>query len=227
MATGELLLQIERVTKRFGGVVAVSEVSLDVRQGEIVGLIGLNGAGKTTLFNCITATARPEEGSIRFGREGFREQLVGLLPHQVVECGVARTFQNIRLFANMTVLENVLVGLHTRTHAGLLEALADRQHSRREERWAHDRATALLQLFDLAPKASHLASSLAFGLQRRLEIARALASEPELLLLDEPAGGKAFAKAAHCRFCESCAAIAAKDFLARPAFGGCPGQVPP
>jgi len=185
---GDALLEIQRVTKRFGGVVALSEVSLAVRKGEIVGLIGPNGAGKTTLFNCVTAVLRPEQGEILFGRDS-REPLVGLASHQVVECGIARTFQNIRLFANMSVVENVLVGGYVRTRAGLAGAVFHTRQARREERWAYDRAMGLLQTVGLAAQAQQISSSLPFGLQRRLELARALASEPELLLLDEPAAG--------------------------------------
>jgi branched-chain amino acid transport system ATP-binding protein len=184
----QALLDVQRLTKRFGGVVALSEVSLTVSQGEIVGLIGPNGAGKTTLFNCVTGVLRPEHGSITFGRDG-QEQLVGLVPHQVIQCGIARTFQNIRLFANMTVLENVLVGIYIRTHAGLLSAVLNTREARHEERWASDRAMGLLEMLGLARLAHQAASALPFGSQRRLELARALASEPELLLLDEPAAG--------------------------------------
>jgi len=182
------LLEIQHLSKRFGGVVALSEVNLTVFQGEIVGLIGPNGAGKTTLFNCVTAILRPDEGTVTFGRNG-KEQLVGLAPHQVIQCGIARTFQNIRVFANMTVLENVLVGIYTRTHTGLLSAVFNTREARHEERWAHEKASGLLQLVGLAQVAHQTASSLPFGLQRRLELARALGSEPELLLLDEPAAG--------------------------------------
>ncbi len=182
------LLEIQHLTKRFGGVTALTDVSLTISHDEIVGLIGPNGAGKTTLFNCITAVLRPEEGTIAFGRD-TKEQLVGLAPHEVIQCGIARTFQNIRLFANMTVLENVLVGLYTRTRTGLMSALLHSKALQHEERWASDRAVGLLQMMGLASRASCVASSLPFGLQRRLEIARAMASEPELLLLDEPAAG--------------------------------------
>jgi len=183
-----VLLDIERLTKRFGGVVALSDVTLHAFENEIVGLIGPNGAGKTTLFNCITAVFRPEEGRITFGRDG-KESLIGLPPHEVIRCGIARTFQNIRLFANMTVVEQLLVGVYIRTHTGLLGALLNSPEARHEERWAHDRAMGLLEKLKLTPFADQLASSLPFGLQRRLEIARALASDPELLLLDEPAAG--------------------------------------
>jgi len=184
----QVLLDIRHLTKRFGGVVALSGVSLSVFQKEIVGLIGPNGAGKTTLFNCITAVLKPEEGRITFGQDG-QESLVGLVPHEVVQCGIARTFQNIRLFANMTVVDHLLVGIYTRTHTGLLGAVFNTPEARREERWAYDRAMALLETFGLSHLSHQIASLLPFGLQRRLEIARSLASEPELLLLDEPAAG--------------------------------------
>lgn len=184
----ETLLEIQRVTKRFGGVVALSGVSMEVRPQEIVGLIGPNGAGKTTLFNCITALFRPEEGTIAFGRDG-KESLVGSFPHEVIQCGISRTFQNIRLFSNMSIMDHLLVGIYTRTHTGLLGAVFNTSEARREERWAHDRAMSLLETLGLSTLAQEAASSLPFGLQRRLEIGRALASEPELLLLDEPAAG--------------------------------------
>ena len=182
------LLEINRLTKRFGGVVALSEVTVTVEAHEIVGLIGPNGAGKTTLFNCITGLLRPEEGTIAFGRES-REPLVGLAAHEIVQCGIARTFQNIRLFAHLTVLEHVLIGTYIRTHAGLLSAVLRRREARHEERWALDRAMGLVEEFGLSRRAHEPAVSLPFGLQRRVELARAMALEPELLLLDEPAAG--------------------------------------
>jgi len=184
----EPLLQIEHLTKRFGGVVAVSGATVTVHHNEIVGLIGPNGAGKTTLFNCVTGVFRAEQGSILFGKDQ-KTQLLGLTPYEIVQSGIARTFQNIRLFANMTVLDNVLVGIYTRTHTGLLSAVFGTREARHEERWACDRALGFLQMLSLGDLAHATASSLPFGLQRRLEIARALASEPELLLLDEPAAG--------------------------------------
>ena len=184
----ETLLDIQCLTKHFGGVAALSNVTFNVAQKEIVGLIGPNGAGKTTLFNCITAVFRPELGAITFGQDG-KESLVGLSPHEVVQCGIARTFQNIRLFSNMTVVEHLLVGIYTRTHTGLLGAVFSTHEARREERWVHDRAMTLLENFGMSRYADQLASALPFGQKRRLEIARALASEPELLLLDEPAAG--------------------------------------
>ena len=185
----DLLLALEGLTKRFGGVVALDEVSLSVGYGETIGLIGPNGAGKTTLFNCITGVLRPSDGAIRFGRQDQGESLVGLSPDEVVQCGVARTFQNIRLFAGMSVLENVIVGTHLRTHAGLWSAVSLSAEARREERWARERATELLQFVGLADRAGETAAALPFGLQRRLELARALATDPSLLLLDEPAAG--------------------------------------
>ena len=184
----ETLLDIQHLTKHFGGVAALSNVTFSVAQKEIVGLIGPNGAGKTSLFNCITAVFRPELGTITFGQDG-KESLVGLSPHEVVQCGIARTFQNIRLFSNMTVVEHLLVGIYTRTHTGLLGAVFATHEARREERWAYDRAMTLLESFGMTRDAHQLASMLPFGQKRRLEIARALASEPELLLLDEPAAG--------------------------------------
>ncbi len=182
------LLEVRGLTQRFGGVVALSDVELRVDPQEIVSLIGPNGAGKTTLFNCVTGLLTPEHGDLLFGRE-HPTSLRGLAPHEVMQCGLARTFQNIRLFARMTAVENVLVGVYARTHTGLVGAVLGTREARREESWAAERATALLQLVGLSGWAQRMASVLPFGLQRRLELARALASEPELLLLDEPAAG--------------------------------------
>ena len=184
----ETLLEIQHLTKRFGGVIALSDVTFAVKEHEIVGLIGPNGAGKTTLFNCITAVLKPDAGAITFGLEG-KEELVGLAPHDVIQCGIARTFQNIRLFSKMTVMEHLLIGSYIRTHTGLMGALLNTKEARHEERWAYDRAMGFLEKLELSQSAHQIASSLPFGLQRRLEIARALASDPELLLLDEPAAG--------------------------------------
>lgn len=183
-----VLLEIEDLTKRFGGVQALDAVTLHMAQGEIVGLIGPNGAGKTTLFNCMTGILRPDRGDVRFGRERL-ESFQRLAPHDIVQCGVARTFQNIRVFGSMTVLENVLVGTYVRTHTGLLSAALVSAEARREEGWARDRAMGLLEFAGLADRAGEFARDLPFGLQRRLELARALASDPALLLLDEPAAG--------------------------------------
>jgi branched-chain amino acid transport system ATP-binding protein len=182
------LLELRGVTKRFGGVVAIDGVSLSIGMGQTVGLIGPNGAGKTTLFNCITGVLKPDDGQVTFGRQR-RDPLVGLAPHDIAQCGLARTFQNIRLFSSMSALENVLVGAYVRTHTGLLAAMVSTAEARREERWAHERAMGLLDTLGLSGMADARAGSLPFGQQRRLEIARALASDPALLLLDEPAAG--------------------------------------
>lgn len=186
----ETLLWVDRVTKRFGGVVALSQVSFEVRRGSIVSLIGPNGAGKTTLFNCVSGVIRPEEGVIRFFSGGQEERLSGSAPHEVARMGIARTFQNIRLFRGMSVMENVRAGTHIRTQAGLFEAVwpwAGR--ARQEEHWAFERSMRLLERLDLAAAAHRSADALSYGQQRRVELARALASDPELLMLDEPAAG--------------------------------------
>ena len=183
------ILTVEGVTKRFGGVVALDRVSFAVQHGTIVGLIGPNGAGKTTLFNCITGLFHPEEGTIRFGLKE-EELLQRCAPHEVAKLGIARTFQNIRLFGNLSVLDNVVAGTYVRTTAGFLEALMPwMRSSRKEEHWAVERSFRLLEGLDLGPCANQLAKSLSYGQQRRLELARALACDPELLLLDEPAAG--------------------------------------
>ncbi|MEX2982063.1 ABC transporter ATP-binding protein [Streptomyces sp. C36] len=172
------------VTMRFGGLTAVRAVDLTVNPGQIVGLIGPNGAGKTTFFNCLTGLYVPTEGTVT-----YRGTHLPPKPHLVTQAGIARTFQNIRLFANMTVLENVLVGRHTRTKEGLFSALLRGPAFRRAEKNSEERAMELLQFTGLAPKRDHLARNLPYGEQRKLEIARALASDPGLLLLDEPTAG--------------------------------------
>ncbi|MFJ2739827.1 ABC transporter ATP-binding protein [Streptomyces sp. NPDC087440] len=180
----ELVLDATGVTMRFGGLTAVRGVDLKVGGGEIVGLIGPNGAGKTTFFNCLTGLYVPTEGTVR-----HRGTVLPPKPHLVTKAGIARTFQNIRLFAHMTVLENVLVGRHTRTKEGLLSALVRGPGFRRAEAESRERALELLEFTGLAAKADHLARNLPYGEQRKLEIARALASDPGLLLLDEPTAG--------------------------------------
>lgn len=182
------LLHVEEVTHRFGGVTALDRVSFEVQRGTIVSLIGPNGAGKTTLFNGVTGVIHPKKGRVRFGGMPWVD-LVGLGPHQVAQCGIRRTFQNIRLFANMTVFENILVGTYGRSPAGVLEALWPRGQSQREASQAAERAHQMLEWAGLSAMAAQPAGSLPYGLQRRLEIARALAGEPRLLLLDEPAAG--------------------------------------
>jgi branched-chain amino acid transport system ATP-binding protein len=179
------LLRANRMTKRFGGLVALSDVSLAVEHGEIYGLIGPNGAGKTTFFNVLTGFYSPDSGEVVF--DGKPLDLTG--PHKVAAAGIARTFQNIRLFANMTALENVMVGRHVRTRAGVLGAVLRNAATRAEEAAIHDRAHELLDYVGIARYANELAKNLPYGDQRRLEIARSLATEPKLLALDEPAAG--------------------------------------
>ncbi|WP_189037915.1 ABC transporter ATP-binding protein [Streptomyces daqingensis] len=180
----EPVLRASGVTKRFGGLTAVRDVDLTVDSGEIVGLIGPNGAGKTTFFNCLTGLYIPTEGEV-----AYKGKVLPHRSHLVTQAGIARTFQNIRLFANMTVLENVLVGRHTRTKEGLFSALLRGPGFRKAERDSEQRAMELLEFTGLANKRDHLARNLPYGEQRKLEIARALASEPGLLLLDEPTAG--------------------------------------
>ncbi|MEU3944901.1 ABC transporter ATP-binding protein [Streptomyces sp. NPDC029526] len=183
-AKGETILDARGVTMRFGGLTAVREVDLTVNSGEIVGLIGPNGAGKTTFFNCLTGLYIPTEGEVR-----YKGKVLPPKSFKVTAAGIARTFQNIRLFGNMTVLENVLVGRHTRTKEGLWSALLRGPGFHRAEAASRERAMELLEFVGLADKADHLARNLPYGEQRRLEISRALASEPGLLLLDEPTAG--------------------------------------
>ncbi|MFD8915186.1 ABC transporter ATP-binding protein [Streptomyces sp. NPDC059575] len=181
---GETVLDARGVTMRFGGLTAVRDVNLTVNSGEIVGLIGPNGAGKTTFFNCLTGLYVPTEGEVR-----YKGTVLPPKSFKVTAAGIARTFQNIRLFANMTVLENVLVGRHTRTKEGLWSALLRGPGFHKAEAASRARAMELLAFVGLDHKAEHLARNLPYGEQRKLEIARALASEPGLLLLDEPTAG--------------------------------------
>ncbi|MGW1156677.1 ABC transporter ATP-binding protein [Streptomyces sp. NPDC002513] len=183
-APGEAVLDARGVTMRFGGLTAVHDVNLTVNSGEIVGLIGPNGAGKTTFFNCLTGLYIPTEGEVR-----YKGNVLPPKSFKVTAAGIARTFQNIRLFSNMTVLENVLVGRHTRTKEGFWSAVLRGPGFHRAEAASRERAMELLEFVGLADKAEHLARNLPYGEQRKLEIARALASEPGLLLLDEPTAG--------------------------------------
>ncbi|MFD3323765.1 ABC transporter ATP-binding protein [Streptomyces sp. NPDC058701] len=183
-STAETVLDARGVTMRFGGLTAVRNVDLTVRSGEIVGLIGPNGAGKTTFFNCLTGLYIPTEGEVR-----YKGTVLPPKSYKVTAAGVARTFQNIRLFNNMTVLENVLVGRHTRTKEGLWSALLRLPGFHREEKASREKAMELLEFIGLDSKAEHLARNLPYGDQRKLEIARALASDPGLILLDEPTAG--------------------------------------
>ncbi|MGW0759490.1 ABC transporter ATP-binding protein [Streptomyces sp. NPDC002814] len=178
------VLEARGVTMRFGGLTAVRSVDFTVNTGEIVGLIGPNGAGKTTFFNCLTGLYIPTEGTV-----SYKGTVLPPKPHLVTQAGIARTFQNIRLFANMTVLENVLVGRHTRTKEGLWSALLRGPGFKKAEKASEERAMELLEFIGLAHKRDHLARNLPYGEQRKLEIARALASEPGLVLLDEPTAG--------------------------------------
>jgi branched-chain amino acid transport system ATP-binding protein len=181
---GTAVLEARNVTMRFGGLVAVRDVNLAVGEREIVGLIGPNGAGKTTFFNCLTGLYAPSAGEVR-----YRGTRLPPIPHKVTDAGVARTFQNIRLFHNMTALENVQVGAHTRTNAGLTSAILRSPKFRAEEKRSVEKARDLLSFVGLRRAANTLARNLPYGDQRRLEIARALASDPGLLLLDEPTAG--------------------------------------
>ncbi|HQU79246.1 MAG TPA: ABC transporter ATP-binding protein [Azonexus sp.] len=181
----EVLLAAKAVAKHFGGVKALRDVSLSIREGEIYGLIGPNGAGKTTFFNCMTGLYIPDGGGFDFAGAPLKADA----PHQAAERGIARTFQNIRLFANMTALENVMVGRHVRTAAGVLGAMFQNRATRAEEAAIRQRAEDLLHYVRIEDRADDLAKNLSYGDQRRLEIARALATEPKLLCLDEPAAG--------------------------------------
>ena len=179
------LLAATRVSKRFGGVQALHEVSFGIAAGEIYGLIGPNGAGKTTLFNLLTGIYRPDGGAFTFDGRG----ITGLTPDRIAAAGIARTFQNIRLFHNLSALENVMIGRHARTHAGVFGALLRNRATLEEERAIERRALELLDYVGIRARANHAANSLPYGDQRRLEIARALATDPKLLALDEPAAG--------------------------------------
>ena len=184
-AEGEILLDATDLTVKFGGLTALDSVSFSIRRGEILGLIGPNGAGKTTCFNAITGVYRPTSGTVVF--DGQR--LGRMKRHQITRLGIARTFQNIRLWAEMTALENVVVGTDARHKTSVPGALVRTPRHRREERTAIEKAAALLQFVGIADRGEEKAKNLPYGDQRRLEIARALATEPKLLCLDEPAAG--------------------------------------
>lgn len=179
------ILDAVQLTRSFGGLKAVDRVDFFIRDKEIAGLIGPNGAGKTTLFNLFTGHYQPTEGDIYL----HNEKIGGLKPHQITAKGIARTFQNIRLFGGMSVLDNVLIGGHSRTSTGLLGAIFQNSKDRKEEKEARENALFLLSFVGLETKKDELSRNLAYGEQRRLEIARALAADPKLLLLDEPAAG--------------------------------------
>lgn len=179
------LLRIGSLTRAFGGLVAVNNVSFEVNEGEIFGLIGPNGAGKTTLFNLVTGLTPPTSGELYFKGQN----ITGSRPHQIAKLGMGRTFQNIRLFPNLTALENVMVAQHIHTRSGVLSGVLGLPRDRREEREAREKAQGLLEMVNLADRAQVQARNFPYGDQRRLEIARALALQPKLLLLDEPAAG--------------------------------------
>jgi branched-chain amino acid transport system ATP-binding protein len=179
------VLAVNNITLTFGGVTALDDVSFAIQPGEILGLIGPNGAGKTTCFNVVTGVYRPTAGDVSF----HGQPLAGLKRHQITRLGIARTFQNIRLFKSMTALENVMVGTDAQHSTGVLSALFRLPRHRREEREGEDRAMELLRFMGLQAKCDELAANLSYGDQRRLEIARAMATKPSLLCLDEPAAG--------------------------------------
>ena len=183
-AAGATILQARGVTMRFGGLTAVKDVDMTVNEGEIVGLIGPNGAGKTTFFNCLTGLYKPTEGEVT-----LMGSVIPPRPRAVVIAGMARTFQNIRLFANMTALENVMVGRYCRTSSMALTSILRGPKFRKEEAATRERAQELLDFVGLGKSAEHLARNMPYGDQRRLEIARALATDPKLILLDEPTAG--------------------------------------
>lgn len=179
------LLEMKNITICFGGLVAVNGVSLEVREGEVVALIGPNGAGKSTIFNVITGIYPPTSGKVLFRDK----DITGLKPYAITDRGIARTFQNIRLFKNLSVLDNVKIGCHCRGRAGIFGALSRHPGVKTEEKVMRDKSLKAMDIVDLTGKKDELAKNLSYGEQRRLEIARALASEPVLLLLDEPAAG--------------------------------------
>ncbi|MBN1848295.1 MAG: ABC transporter ATP-binding protein [Deltaproteobacteria bacterium] len=184
------VLEVTKLTMDFGGLRALDRLDLIVQEGEIVALIGPNGAGKTTFFNCITGIYPPTKGEMFvYPNEGHPVSLKGLKPNQVTEKGLARTFQNIRLFPNMTVLENVMIGRHCRTKSGIVGAVIKDKRTRAEERKIVEDSYTILEKIGLTRYVNEFAKNLPYGAQRRLEIARALSTEPFLLLLDEPAAG--------------------------------------
>lgn len=180
-----MLLEMKDVVKQFGGLTAVSNMSFHVDEGEIYGVIGPNGAGKTTIFNLITGVYQVTEGDVIFNGQSIE----GKKPYQIINLGIARTFQNIRLFTGMTVLENILVGVHDRMKSGLLASIIHTNSQQKEEKEACEEAMKLLAFVGLDKDADRLATELPYGKQRKLEIARAMATKPKLILLDEPAAG--------------------------------------
>ena len=182
---GEVLLQTSGMTKRFGGLVALDKLDLEVRQGRIHSIIGPNGAGKTTVFNCIMEFYTPDEGAVWFNGE----RIDGVTPDRVAQAGINRTYQTIRLFKNLTAIENILVGMHIHLRSTWLGAILNTRGTREDERRATEEATRILDFVGLRGKGDIVARNLAYGDQRRLEIARALGTKPKLLMLDEPMAG--------------------------------------
>lgn len=180
-----MVLKIEHIAKNFGGIQALKDVSFSVEQGDVLGLIGPNGAGKTTMFNLITNMFPPSSGDVVFKGE----DITGIKPHEITKKGICRTFQNIRLFSDMSVCENILVGNHSRLEANVFQSVFKTKKQRHEEQKALEEANEILEVIDLLEDANTIAKNLSYGQQRRLEIGRALASKPELILLDEPAAG--------------------------------------
>lgn len=179
------LLEATKLAKVFGGLRAVSNFTIEINQGELIGLIGPNGAGKTTAFNLLTGVYEPTEGTIQFDGQN----IAGLRPYQITQKGIARTFQNIRLFSELTVLDNVKIAYHFHVKYGLMESIFRMGRYHKEEKEIEEKAIRFLEIFQLAHKKDEVAKNLPYGEQRRLEIARALAAQPKLLLLDEPAAG--------------------------------------
>lgn len=183
------MLKIDNITMRFGGVVAVNEFNATVSKGDVVGLIGPNGAGKTTVFNMVTGVYKPTLGKITYEVDGTTQDITGLRPDEIAKLGICRTFQNIRLFRDLSVLDNVFIGNHLRLKSGVLSSIFRLPHYANEEKAAMEKASYLLEKVGLYEEKDERAFSLPYGKQRRLEIARALATDPKLLLLDEPAAG--------------------------------------
>ena len=183
------ILQIQELSKNFGGLRALQDITFEIRQNEIIGLIGPNGAGKTTLFNCVAGIEKPSTGKILFTANGKSVSIGGKKPEKVTALGIARTFQNIRLFDNLTVLDNVKIGRHCRFKSNVFGAVLKSPGQRREEEEIARSSLEILEFVGLRGRGEEIASSMAYGDQRRLEIARALATDPKLLMLDEPAAG--------------------------------------
>lgn len=187
---GDAIIEVDDVTLRFGGVTSLADVNLNQLRGELLSVIGPNGAGKTSLFNCLTGVYKPQEGSITFtGADGKSHEIIGHKPHRVNHFGIARTFQTSRLFNALTTFENVKIGVESRQHTGPVGAMLRLPRTRREEREGDQKSFELLDFVGLRERANDLASGLPYGARRRLEIARALGTGPQLLLLDEPAAG--------------------------------------